>query len=294
MKRDYFNVAHHQFSVSVSTKISVGTLLNSFLPFQIMEVEPITRFDVRIEEIEIPADLFDTQTIADEGELRVVYSRIKSNNGHLFQLAFKNNPICCIFTCDADFTQFIGMPVGDVKFHHYGLSNLLMMAYALATATCDTLMFHSSVIMKEGKGYMFLGKSGTGKSTHTALWLKHIPHAELLNDDNPIVRIWPESKAVVYGSPWSGKTPCYKNKSVELQAIVRLHQASKNEIVTLKGIKSYAAVLPSISNMKWCKVVANGVHEGINNLLPAVAIYSLGCLPNQEAAELSFETISGE
>lgn len=294
MKRYYFNVAHHQFSVSVSECFTIGRLLNSFVPFQITDSEPNVLFSVNIEDNELPTDLYDVQNIADEGEMRVIHSRIKSNNGHLFQLAFKENPVCCIFTCNADYTQFSGKPVGDEKFHQYGLSNMIMMAYALATATYDTLMFHSSVIMKEGKGYMFLGKSGTGKSTHASLWLQHIPQAELLNDDNPIVRIQPDGKAVVYGSPWSGKTPCYKNQSADLKAIVRLHQAPQNEIITLGGIKAYAAVLPSVSNMKWCKEVANGVHQGIDKLLQTVTIYSLGCLPNQEAAELSFETISAE
>lgn len=55
------------------------------------------------------------------------------------------------------------------------LNNILMMIYAFNTACSDTVLMHASVIKKDGKGYLFQGKSGTGKSTHSGLWLKHIP-----------------------------------------------------------------------------------------------------------------------
>lgn len=68
---------------------------------------------------------------------------------------------------------------------------------------------HASVVATEtGKGYLFLGKSGTGKSTHTGLWLQQFSDCHLLNDDNPIVHVDSLGKqATVFGSPWSGKNP---------------------------------------------------------------------------------------
>ena len=48
---------------------------------------------------------------------------------------------------------------------------------------------------------MFLGKSGTGKSTHARMWLKYIQGTDLVNDDNPVVRVANDGTAVVYGSP---------------------------------------------------------------------------------------------
>ena len=97
---------------------------------------------------------------------------------------------------------------------------------------------HSSVISLDGRAVLFLGESGTGKSTHTRLWREHIPGARLLNDDSPIIRIAPERAAeaasipaadtipalqgvFACGSPWSGKTPCYRNVSNPIAGIVR-------------------------------------------------------------------------
>ena len=80
---------------------------------------------------------------------------------------------------------------------------------------------HSSVIVAEGRGVLFLGESGTGKSTHTRLWRESIEGAKLLNDDSPIVRIV-DGEVRVYGSPWSGKTPCYKNEVYPMAGLCRL------------------------------------------------------------------------
>ncbi len=46
----------------------------------------------------------------------------------------------------------------------FALDNALMLLFAMSTAALDTLEIHSSVTMCDGKGYAFLGKSGTGKS----------------------------------------------------------------------------------------------------------------------------------
>ncbi len=61
--------------------------------------------------------------------------------------------------------------------------------FNIAALPLGAVAFHSSVIRYRGRGVLFLGESGTGKSTHTRLWREHIPGAELLNDDSPIVRI---------------------------------------------------------------------------------------------------------
>ena len=80
-------------------------------------------------------------------------------------------------------------------------------------------------------------RGNPGNCTHTRLWREHIPGAELLNDDSPIIRAT-DSEALVHGSPWSGKTPCYRNESCPIAAVVRLSQASHNRIRRLRPIES--------------------------------------------------------
>ena len=173
------------------------------------------------------------------------------------------------------------------------LDNALMVLFAMASATRATALFHSAVVSLDGKGYMFLGRSGTGKSTHARLWRKYIEGTELMNDDNPAVRILPDGTAMVYGTPWSGKTPCYRNVSCPVGGIVLLSQAPYNKIKRLAGVAAYAAVMPSISGKRWDRAIADGLHATENALAGSVPVWHLECLPDEAAARLCKETIAG-
>ncbi len=173
----------------------------------------------------------------------------------------------------------------------FGLNNALMLLFAFSTADKGALEMHSSVIMQGGKGFLFLGKSGTGKSTHSRLWLRYIPGSELLNDDNPILRLMPDGTARVYGSPWSGKTPCYKPQDVPVGAVVRLSQAPENRITRLPLIQAYASLMASASSFRPLKELADGWHRTLEGLASCVPCYHLDCLPDQAAAELCYKTI---
>ena len=175
----------------------------------------------------------------------------------------------------------------------FALNNALMLLFAFSSATHGVLEMHSSVVMNDGKGYLFLGKSGTGKSTHSSLWLKHIPGTELLNDDNPILRLMPDGTARVYGSPWSGKTPCYKNKDVPAGAVVRIRQAPFNRIERLPALQAYASLMASASSFRPFKELAEGWHRTLEGLVGVLPCYVLDCLPDQAAAELSYKTVHG-
>ena len=168
----------------------------------------------------------------------------------------------------------------------------LMLLYAMRSAAGDTLLFHSSTVVKDGKAYLFLGKSGTGKSTHSGLWLKHIEGTRLLNDDNPVVYISHEGTPMVSGSPWSGKTPCYKNEEYPIGAIVQLRQAPENKIRKQTVIESYVSIKTSVSGKAWEKEIADGQHQTIEKLIGATRLYQLDCLPDAGAALLCSQTIS--
>lgn len=174
----------------------------------------------------------------------------------------------------------------------FALNNALMLLFAFSSAHKGLLEMHSSVVMNGGKGYLFLGKSGTGKSTHSSLWLRHIPGTQLLNDDNPILRLMPDGTARVYGSPWSGKTPCYKSKDVPVGAIVRIQQAPYNKITRLPILQAYASLMASASGFRPFQSLADGWHRTLEALAASVPCYTLECLPDKEAAELCHSTVT--
>jgi hypothetical protein len=67
---------------------------------------------------------------------------------------------------------------------------------------------------------------------------------------------------------------------------VKLDQAPYNEITRLKGIKAYAAVMPSISGKRWDSKQADGLHETEDLLAQLVPVWHLDCLPDEAAARL--------
>ena len=156
-----------------------------------------------------------------------------------------------------------------------------------------TAAVHSSVIVCHDEAVMFLGESGTGKSTHTRLWRENIAGAPLLNDVSPFVGLR-DGRVMAYGSPWSGKTPCYKNECYPIRAIVRLSQAPHNQMRKLRSLQAIGALLPSLPPaFAFDEKLEDAVMNVLSAVVSKVSVYHLECLPNAEAAQLSHNTIFG-
>ena len=174
----------------------------------------------------------------------------------------------------------------------FGLGNALMLAFAFAGAYHNILLMHSSVTMVGDDAYLFLGTSGTGKSTHSTLWRRHIEGADLLNDDNPAVRVDADGGVWVYGTPWSGKTPCYRNLRRSAKALVRLQQWPENVMHRLPAVAAFAEVVSSSSVMMWDKPSYDGIIATATAVVQRVPVFHLKCLPDAAAARLCRDTIA--
>lgn len=167
----------------------------------------------------------------------------------------------------------------------------LWVAFNVRAVEQGVVAIHSSVLIYHDEVILCLGESGTGKSTHTRLWREHIEGAGLLNDDSPFVRIT-EDKAQAYGSPWSGKTPCYRNLHYPIRGFMRLSQGPRNEIRALNILQTYGALQPSCPpSFTHDERLFDAVNRLLSELLKRTKAWHLSCLPNAEAAELARDTI---
>lgn len=281
--RNHYTVAGHGFMVDAED--SVFTTMKQYQPF-LDDKKDNTLFTVYVQESLSPIIYKEIHRQEDEGQSMICGETPDGKTVLEYQL---RNKVAGWLVCSSDFEE------GDIYYSSerqrlFVINNSLMMMYTFATANKMTTLFHSSVVSLNGKAYMFLGKSGTGKSTHSQLWLKHIEGTELVNDDNPIVRMI-DGEARVYGSPWSGKTPCYRNVNYPIGGIVKLKQAPSNEIRRMKAVEAYVALAMSISGMRWKKQMGNDIHETENKLTASVPVWHLSCLPDQNAAVLCHATI---
>ena len=169
----------------------------------------------------------------------------------------------------------------------YFLNSFLMIAFTLAAAPLKTVKLHASVIEKDGKALLFIGKSGTGKSTHSRLWQKYVPGCSLLNDDEPVVRINDRDEVMVYGTPWSGKTPCYRNEKARVAAFVLLRQSPENHLTKLSTKEAFFTLFASSCMMRTDVHHKNAVFDTVAAILERVPVYRLDCRPDREAVSLT-------
>ena len=283
MEQDYL-IAGHRIRIEGDRLVTAVDALTGFAPFKVeADGEPLCRFIESFEET--PA--FKEILYANETD-GIVSHFGRYNNGFLFVMAPPKGETLELWLDESK-------QVANVRGNYNPrlLRFACWIAYGVATAPFETVAIHTSTIVCKGQAILFLGESGTGKSTHTRLWREHIEGSALLNDDSPIIRIiggtpW------VYGSPWSGKTPCYKNESYPLAACVRLSQAPYNRIKKLSVAQGYSALHPSCPpDFAYSDELYDSVSGVLSILLSTVPVYHLACLPNVAAARLSYETIFG-
>ena len=285
----YYKVADFCFAVTLLADRDLGVLLPSFCPFvwesgeeKLFELNETASLPERPEAVLIDEDRNDM------GHTRV----FRIEDGYRIELRYVREDLVHVFETNADFTKVSAVICWEDRYAPVALSSMLRIVFSQAIIPHAAVSMHASVVVNEGKAVLFMGKSGTGKSTHSGLWLRHIPNTELLNDDNPAVRIDDEGRAMVYGTPWSGKTPCYKNKSLPIGAIVRLEQAPRNEINRLSPLHAFSSVLSSCSSMIWDKPSFDAITRTSEAVVKRVSVFFLRCLPDEAAARLCHETVA--
>lgn len=269
-------------------------LLPSFAPFEIegRHEEETLFFQLTVDDTMRPEPKERRERIRkfDTGNGETVVDLV-DDGGYQYIIKDINGAECCLLRSDKEFRCCRCALNGNYNMRSFGLNNALMLIFAFAGSRHDTLLIHASLVRQNGYGYAFIAKSGTGKSTHVSLWLRHLPGCDLMNDDNPIVRII-DGEAYIFGGPWSGKTPCYRNVKARLGAITRIDRAPANSIERLAPIEAFASFLPSCSSMKWDEDIFNRICNTVTKIIETTAIYTLHCLPNEEAAILCNKTIS--
>jgi hypothetical protein len=135
---------------------------------------------------------------------------------------------------------------GEDQFVQGHLNSLTMfptdqVVLARVLAGRQACYLHSSAVIVEGAGLLFLGHSGAGKSTMAGML---DGRAQLLCDDRNIVRRWPDGFRV-HGTWSHGEIPRVSAASAPLRAILLLTKAEENRLVKVADRVRLATVLPA-------------------------------------------------
>ena len=264
-----------------------------YAPFQVSEGDPVFTLTVHAE---VPAWLEETRpqwemaTAVDE--IPPYYYGYLFEGKTIYEYMVTREVRAGYFVMNADYTEgdYYPCPGMGGKTTLFQVNTSLMIQYTFATAGLGTLLLHASVTRYEGRGNLFFGVSGTGKSTHSRLWHEYVPGSDLMNDDNPIIR-WEDGRFLVYGSPWSGKTLCYRNVVAPVNALVRLEQFPENRIERLQPLQAYASVIAAVSTIRWNHDIMSLLIPTIERVAMNVPCFQLRCRPDEEAVQVCKEAI---
>ena len=291
MESNHFRIANLDITIRFAdTSVNSMTLLPSFIPFRQEEEATKPLFTLTVDDSTRPVKQKSLVKDFDTGNGHTLVYQLEQG-GYQYIIRDLNGSKCCLLICNDDFSNCQCALNGNWCMRTFGLNNALMLVFAFAGAAKGALLVHASTIMKGDYGYPFIAESGTGKSTHTSLWLRFIDDCSLMNDDNPVIRI-EDGTPYIYGSPWSGKTPCYRNVRALLGAVTRIERAPKNSIERLPVVKAFASVLPSCSTMMWDKSIYDHVCNAVTRIIETTPVYTLHCLPDAEAAQICHQTIA--
>lgn len=287
---ELYKVAGHVFAFSFSDGDNIWSALDQYSPFAVPSGSPV--FTLTSEGTipgETPELVYDPEIEPGETLIRLY----RTGDGWMAEMApVPSRPITARLWMNAEFTtgriEMLSMALHDKLF---SVNNSAMLMFAFATAGLGTLEMHASMVSNSGRAFLFVAPSGTGKSTHSRQWLKYIEGSELMNDDNPVVRVWPDGRVIAYGSPWSGKTPCYRNVEAPVGAVVKIRRCKDNIATRLGTLESYVELYSSSSGLKFHEDMADKMHETLEQVVTNIPCYVLDCRPDEEAARVCFEAV---
>lgn len=163
-----FTVAGHTFKLLLPERYLAAEWLAPYMPFREERwVEPLFTLEVK------------TCATSLLREVRQEMHRFNEEPPYLwindtydtYGLSIRKDCLSSLVRAEADYDKgILCLPERNPGYEDMLYFNsCLKLMYVLNTTTLNTLMLHASVVTKAGNGYAFLGKSGTGKSTHSQL-----------------------------------------------------------------------------------------------------------------------------
>jgi hypothetical protein len=98
----------------------------------------------------------------------------------------------------------------------------------------------AGVVSSSGRGYLFAGQSGDGKTTTARLWQSR--GATVLSDDRIVVRRADAGDWRMYGTPWHGEAELAAAASAPLQDLFVLARGETNELEPLEPAAAVATL----------------------------------------------------
>ncbi len=234
-------------------------------------------------EIQVPKELI----VFDDSIRWVPYTR-EAKKTELYLFNRMTDSLSYRMTADRDWSQVdISYTPEEKKPAASFLSTLGEIAFRNRILRHNGLVIHGAAIEYEGKGLIFSGPSGMGKTTQANLWRKY-KGAVMINHDRPAIRVI-QGGPRVYGTLWNGASRKCTNKTADLSAIVLLEQSKENDIMKLTGEETLKKLMPRsflpYNNEQDMKLAL----KNLEDIIAVTPVFLLRCRPDREAVELLYQ-----
>jgi hypothetical protein len=147
------------------------------------------------------------------------------------------------------------------------------------------LEVHAVGIVDEiGRGHLFLGHSGAGKSTTARLWLQQ-PGIRILSDDRIVLRPR-HGKIWMYGTPWHGDAGISSPHCAPVTNVYFLEQYADNQIIRMTRGVAAAELFARSFVPRHCAQSLNFALDFIERVAREVPCNIFRFLPQQSAVEV--------
>jgi len=143
------------------------------------------------------------------------------------------------------------------------------------------VMLHACGVDDAGRGYLFAGNSGDGKSTMARLWKDE---ATILNDDRIVLR-QRHGRFWMYGTPWHGEYTTVSPHGIPVERIFSLHHAEANHARDWHGAAAASKLLARSFPPLWETDGMGFTLEFCTQLVKTVPCYELGFAPDRHIVD---------
>lgn len=286
-----YNAGGYAFLVTLPSGVDAGALLPSFIPFLYADKDDSPIFTFLASSGTPP---MAEETLLESGLDDMGFTRVyRTPEGYRFRLSYGYGQPVHTMDTDCSFSKCRAFVSPSDKYLPHVVSSFLRIAYSQSVLLHGGISIHASAVSTDSGAAIFMGKSGTGKSTHARLWGEAFADCILINDDNPLLRL-EEGRVTVWGTPWSGKTKCWKNISSVLRGGVRLRQAGTNRFEPSTGGEALGVLLPGCSVLRQDRELYSALFRTLSGIIPHIRCGYLYCRPDMDAALLCRKSLLPE
>lgn len=154
------------------------------------------------------------------------------------------------------------------------------------------MVLHSACLTLGGRGYLFAGVSGSGKSTISELWQQD-QDAEVLTDERVIIREF-QSDLCAFGTPWHGTSDAHKNIGAPIEKIFFIKHGKENKVSPISKTEAANRLMVRCFPTFWNREGMEFALEFCSLLAQRKDCYDFQFVPDQSAINFIKKLVVGK